>query len=514
MADYLMDELPVPVLILDEEFKISDVNQAAAESGFLKRAGLRGRSFPLLLEASSRQTLKKMLRKSVAGQSSELLVKAGNGLAPHPVMVSIQQRQVSGYVVVLIDIQKQKETETALVEARMEAEIALQTKSKFLANLSHEIRTPMNAIIGFTEVLSKKISDPNSLNFLNSIRTSGQTLVKLINNILDLAKLESGKIEIKVEEEDLQVIFNEIRHIFYRKITDKGLDFIIQADTGLPATVFIDKVRVQQILINLISNAEKFTHIGYIRLHAAFEEKGRSGRGRLVMTVEDTGIGIESGQKDRIFEPFTQNDQQDSTIFGGTGLGLAISKHLCELMGGQIEVNSAPSRGSKFTVRLDNVLIGKAQDPDQVSEDLYGPDGFSRNMDETGTLVHHRVEKSEIISLLIGDAAADDEVLDKISDKIINNDNNKQNNIKLLNMLEEDVMPIWENVSRNRILTEIEEFADMVRDLGEAQEDETLIAWAETLKKQTSEFDMEKFPETLASFPRILEKLIEKIEQN
>jgi len=242
-------------------------------------------------------------------------------------------------------------------KAEKEAESANRMKSEFLANMSHEIRTPMNAVIGFSDLLLPLVKDKQQKSYLDSIRTSGKALLSLINDILDLSKIEAGRLEIHYESTDLHFLFHEIEQIFAIKITEKGLDFFLDIEKNLPTGLIIDEIRLRQVLINLIGNAVKFTKQGYIKLsvHSILKESGS--QVNLIIAVKDTGIGIPEKQQARMFESFTQMQGQSTREYGGTGLGLAISKRLIELMNGTITLRSTEGKGSVFEITLKDVEL-------------------------------------------------------------------------------------------------------------------------------------------------------------
>ena len=243
-------------------------------------------------------------------------------------------------------------------EAREKAESANRSKSEFLANMSHEIRTPMNAILGFAELLEKKAVDEQNKEHLSIITDSGRTLLRLIDDILDLSKIEAGKLEIKYQPVALHAIFTDIKSMFSQKMEQKGLAFFMEIDLSLPAEVMLDEVRVRQVLFNLVGNAVKFTEEGYVKLsaHKLFLEEERRTVG-LTFSVEDTGIGIPKDQQGFIFDVFKQRDDQDISRYGGTGLGLSITKRLIEMMGGEISVKSELGKGSAFRVYFKDAAV-------------------------------------------------------------------------------------------------------------------------------------------------------------
>jgi len=257
-------------------------------------------------------------------------------------------------------IQEDSISTEELYNLTMKANVANKAKSDFLANMSHEIRTPMNAILGFTEILKGKITDPKSSRYLDTILTSGKALLSLINDILDLSKVEAGEMKLEYSALSIKDLFNEIKVVFGQKVDEKGVELVVDIPGNTPASILLDKSRLRQILINLIGNAFKFTDSGYIKLSVNFsypEEAATNSAVDIVITLEDSGVGIPEDHCESIFDAFSQVSGQKTTKYGGTGLGLSITKRLVEMMGGQISVSSTVGKGSTFTIKLDKVEV-------------------------------------------------------------------------------------------------------------------------------------------------------------
>jgi signal transduction histidine kinase/CheY-like chemotaxis protein len=245
-----------------------------------------------------------------------------------------------------------------LKKALVSAEEATKAKSEFLANMSHEIRTPLNAVLGFAQILKSMELDPKKARFIDNIHTSGKALLDLINDILDISKIEAGKLNLHYSAVSIVSLFNEIQAVFEEKITNKGLQFVVETSGEFPEALILDEIRLRQILINLLGNAVKFTDMGHIRLSAGTRSLDSStSQVDLIITVEDTGVGIPPDQKNKIFGTFEQASRQKNAKHGGTGLGLAITRRLVKLMGGEISVESEEGKGSSFSVILHNVEL-------------------------------------------------------------------------------------------------------------------------------------------------------------
>ena len=276
-----------------------------------------------------------------------------------------------GYRGVAADASSEHAYMNQLREAKNAAEIANRTKSEFLANVSHEIRTPLNAVLGFTNILSEIITDSQQQKYLEAISSSGQNLLNLLNDILDLSKIESGRLELEYNAVNMHQLFSEIQNIFTLKAEERDLLLLTTIGEQVPPALALDEVRLRQVLINLVGNAIKFTDSGQVTLSVKASPEGLdSPKYRLFFEVEDTGIGIPTDQQEHIFESFRQQSGQSNRKYGGTGLGLAISKRLVEKMGGQISLRSAPGAGSTFFFELPDIEVSSVRPelPDESAE--------------------------------------------------------------------------------------------------------------------------------------------------
>ena len=267
------------------------------------------------------------------------------------VPVTNRSGNVIGFQGIERDITARKRTEETLIQAKISAEAANRAKSEFLANMSHEIRTPLNGVIGMTDLLMDTKLTNDQLEYAETIHNSAENLLDIIDDILDLSKIEAGKLDIEFVQFDLQQLIEEIADQFAVKAEEKGLEFIVRFDPAVPLQIIGAPGRIRQVLTNLVSNAIKFTSKGYVLLNIKYDTS-TAGQTCLHISVEDTGIGIAPEKAQHIFENFTQADSSTTRQYGGTGLGLAICKQLTELMNGSIGVRSELEKGATFSFSL------------------------------------------------------------------------------------------------------------------------------------------------------------------
>lgn len=245
------------------------------------------------------------------------------------------------------EINQRELTELRLKESEAMALAASQVKSEFLANMSHEIRTPMAAILGYADVLLGHLKDPDNRNCVLVMKRNGQHLLELINDILDLSRIEAGKLDVDVEFVSLVQLVSDLQSLMQVRADEKNLDFNTEFSSPVPHQIKTDPRRLRQVLINLIGNAIKFTEQGSVTFSV-----GLNSDGVLEFSVRDTGIGISQSQQERLFKPFSQGDSSVTRNYGGSGLGLAICKRLVGTLGGDIRLESELGVGSTFTLTL------------------------------------------------------------------------------------------------------------------------------------------------------------------
>ena len=267
-----------------------------------------------------------------------------------------------GFILTIKDMTRINMMMDSLVEAKQLAEANNLAKSTFLANMSHEIRTPLNAIVGFSELLLKSDIGTKDREYVDDIRNSSHNLLAIINDILDISKIESGKMELSETEYSIAEVIKDAYLITDTLAAKKGLEFTMEIDEFIPSTLYGDPIRIRGILVNILNNAVKYTMKGFVKFEGRFKgiEKRSNGEYAILQfSVTDTGIGIKDEDKTILFESFQQVDKKVNSGIEGTGLGLAIVKGFVELMGGSIEIDSAYGKGSKFTVNIKQKIVDK-----------------------------------------------------------------------------------------------------------------------------------------------------------
>ena len=345
------DLIDDPVFILDTQTRVVDCNPAATEFLDKEREEFINHPFTTLIA----------LPTNILEPDTPSYIEFSQPSEHGPVYYSIRAKRMLGikkenlgFLVNLHDITSLKLNESALRLAKVRAETATQFKSDFLATMSHEIRTPMNGVLGFTSLLLDTHLDNEQRNYLDTIRKSGKTLLSLIDDILDFSKIEAGKIELEYTPFFLHMCIEEALNVVAKRANQKNLDVSYSIDPNVPVAIKGDSTRIQQILINLLGNAVKFTEQGEVTLEVTCLEipTDTSSPFLLQFSIRDTGVGIPKKRLKSIFESFTQADSTTTRKFGGTGLGLTISKRLCEMMGGQMHVESKEEIGTTFYFSL------------------------------------------------------------------------------------------------------------------------------------------------------------------
>ncbi len=418
-----LDTLGDGLLVLNREEKIVLANRSLAESiGSTPEEllGVEAASLPWALNVGDLDESEFPWTRAIHQQRSvhgEMLRYRRDGeedavfqISCSPVPGSDGKPQ--GVLVSLDDVTELEETKQQLSQAKDTAEAANHAKSNFLANMSHEIRTPMNAILGFTEVLRRDMErdEGKRRKHLNTIHSSGTHLLNLINDILDLSKVEAGRLEVESIPCAAHLVIADVVTVMGVRAEEKGIGLDCQFDGEIPEKISSDPARLRQILTNLVGNAIKFTEKGGVRIITKLQNDPEK-QPQLAIQVVDTGIGMTPEAAAKIFDPFSQADASVTRRFGGTGLGLSISKRFAEAMGGGIRVHSEPGVGSVFTVMIDTGSLEGVTMIQPTEEDLESSTGEEEHLDISlpnirVLLVDDGDENRDLMSLILEEAGA------------------------------------------------------------------------------------------------------------
>jgi len=373
----------------------------------------------------------------------------------------------------------------ALKQAKLAAETASRAKSEFLANMSHEIRTPLNIILGFCQIMNQdveQIAVEDLRENLTLMERSGDALLRLLNDVLDLAKIEADKLKLHYEPMVLRSLILEIHRVFAPSAQQKGLTFTLDLDANLPEQIYFDLARLRQILFNLVGNSLKFTEAGTVTVKvAAIAHADNPLTIDLAITVVDTGIGIAPEQQKIIFDAFRQVEGHHSRQYGGTGLGLALSQRLTQMLGGKITLTSALNMGSTFMVVFPDVEVPAtyaASMPEMLSG-LVAMDTheYSRN--------DFTFEPPCSISEMEGEL--------------------------LLCQLYEEEATAWVQISKTLIMGEVRQFIERLEGLGRTYHCAPLVVYARELKGYAMEFQIADLQRAIARFPQVRQEIEESL---
>lgn len=415
LLNALFQELPLGVLLFNNDGQVIETNPITLKKLNMSKEQLKAvklndwigldkdmkptpvENFPIA------RTLNE--RRAVVDQEIGLRMPDGSLIWFNCNTTVIADEYGGGGMMFYSDITEKKRIEEEIIKAKEQAEKAYRSKSQFLSNMSHEIRTPLHAILGFTEILNSKIEDEKLKHYVATIQSAGKNLHALINDVLDIAKIEAGMITLHPESVILTQIKNELYSLFKLKAAEKELKLSVNLGAQLPSAVLIDELRLRQILLNLVSNAIKFTSKGNVSVTIDAENLTTASC-TLLLSVEDTGKGIEQDRLSEIFEDFTQENEGISQSYGGTGLGLSITSKLVKLFNGTISVTSEVGKGSTFRVSIPGIQRTKCEQTEHESDlpenaqDIKGMKILvvDDNLDNRNLMIEHLAEFQAIVS--------------------------------------------------------------------------------------------------------------------
>ncbi|MEQ6119012.1 response regulator [Reichenbachiella sp. MALMAid0571] len=378
-SQLIINSYSAHIAVLDHTGKIIFVNQ-----NWKKLKNLSGNSFPychesenylnqpVLSQPNSRSELnmfKESLNLVLSGDHKDFEqfypVKVKDSQIWYLIKVTRFGDKGSYNAILAVEnVTRQKNAELKLIQAKKFAEEASKAKSTFVANISHDLRTPLNSVLGFSDLLAKSELNTTQQSYLKSIKSSGKALLELINDIIDISKIDSGKLELNFKELHVTSFIDEIINVFKGKIQEKGIELFVEIGTDVPEFIVFDEARLRQVLMNLIGNSLKFTQTGFVMIRVMADSSfylNKNKLTKLVFEVEDSGIGISPDFQDKIFNDFSQENVASTDYNPGAGLGLFIVKKLVDLMLGEITFKSEVQKGTTFTITFDSVKSGSGK---------------------------------------------------------------------------------------------------------------------------------------------------------
>ncbi len=340
---YIIEEMEEALVVVDADYRYLSANPAAVR---------------LWEQLGNRPDDEEKIQESLINifTDKESLISLQGRFYRKHISPIYSKKKLAGYSALVLDITESRRQMQKLEELKEEADAANQAKSAFLANISHEIRTPMNAIVGYSELILRESHDKSISRHAGDIKVASGNLLSIINSVLDISKIESGKMEIVDTQYELKELLQDVVNVVNIPILNKKLRFYIKVDESLPSVFYGDSIRIRQVLVNILNNAIKFTRTGSILM--SVQGESRTGQvQRLKWKISDTGTGIREEDLEKVFGRFEQTDQYRNYGVEGTGLGLAISKSLVAAMGGRITVDSIYGRGSTFTIHLKQRVV-------------------------------------------------------------------------------------------------------------------------------------------------------------
>jgi len=357
----IMNSLVDGLISINDKGVIENINNSACELFGYSKLEVLGKNIKLLMPEpyhgehdSYLSNYKKTGKKQVIGKVRHVTGRRKNA-SIFPMDLSVSEMAIAGktkYSAIIRDDTERQHNENELINAKNQAQSAAEAKSNFLATMSHEIRTPMNGVLGMVELLQDTPLNPQQEDIIKTISDSGNSLLEIINDILEYSKVEAGKIELELITFNLERTIYDVTRLLLVKAEEKGIELIFYYHTDCPKYVIGDAGRIRQIMLNLVGNAIKFTNEGQVVVEAKCLNQNDKNL-HISIEVVDTGIGLDNESKGKLFDSFTQADNSTSRTYGGTGLGLTISKRLVELMNGKIDVDSKSGKGSRFWIEIE-----------------------------------------------------------------------------------------------------------------------------------------------------------------